>query len=162
MESLNERVELTLKERNRYRKEIQLNLLTPISTEYLGSSGSYSPQRNQNKSIIVSNLTRPLMMDPNERSFKSNSMMSSTKYWNDLNNGGNTVTWDVNYNTGAFNKYTGLIDRPNYDLSSTNSLMINSTKNAVSNRLYDNGEGNFGGSVATDLNSSPSTPRSLR
>lgn len=157
MESLNDRVELTLKERNRYRKEIQLNLLTPVSTEYLGS-----PKRNKNKSIIVSNLTRPLLMDPNEGTFKSSSMISSSKYWNDLNNGGTTVNWDVNYNTGIFSKYTGLIDRPSYDLSSTNSLMINSNKNAVSNKLYDNGESNFGGSVATDLNSSSSTPRSLR
>ncbi len=154
MESLHERIELTAKERNKYRKELQLNLLMPVSSELF--TATFMPQSG-NK------FTKSPNVEPAERSFKSNSMISSTKYWNELNNndGNNThsaTVWDVNYNTGYLNRFTGFLDaKPSFDLGSSANNMLKSKSGT--NKMLDV---NYGGSVATDLNSSSSTPRSLK
>lgn len=163
MESLHERIDLTAKERNKYRKELQLNLLMPASEFFTSSlTGSYSPQRDEKSISTLSNRSRGLPIDQLERSLKSNSMISSTKYWNELNNNNsqNITNWDVNYNTGYLNRYSGFLEsKPSFDLGSTaNSIMMMNAKNNNSaNKLLSNN-----GSVATDLNSSPSTPRSFK
>ena len=163
METLHERIESTAKERNRYRKEIQLNLLNPMastgdlisSTQSMGSV--YSPTRDNIKTI---GLIRNLPMDPFEnRPFNSNPMVTSSKYWTDLTSGGNSnshANWDVNYNTGYLNRYPALYDnKPGYS-------MINAIVKGGSGKNSTNDVYNYGGSTATDLNSSASTPRSLK
>ncbi len=160
MESLHERIELTAKERNKYRKELQLNIFAPVSNEIFGSSlisGSYIPPSSKGK------ISKSANVEPLEKCFKSNSMISSTKYWNDLinndeNNTHSATVWDVNYNTGYLNRFAGFLDaKPSFDLGlSANNILKNKSDMGKMQDI------NFGGSVATDLNSSSSTPRSFK
>jgi hypothetical protein len=74
------------------------------------------------------------------RSFRS----ASFNYWNDLNA---ASSWDVNYNTGYLSKY-------NRDQLSMSSKTLNTLNGPLKDLTY--------ASMATDLNSVASTPRSYR
>lgn len=173
METLHGRIENTVKERNRYRKEIQLSLLNPISSHASGnghdlisstqSMGTvYSPTRDTINSLNLIRNNVPLeSYEP--RVFNSSSMITSSKYWNDLTSGVNSspnATWDVNYNTGYLSRYPGFLDsKPSYNSMTSNMMNINGFAKGGSGK---NSCADLGGSVATDLNSSSSTPRSFK
>ena len=179
MENLHEKIDSTLKERNKLRKEIQMNLVSQPVTENLDTTLTYtsspvhknSTYENANNNTTLSNLSRAISTEPLERSFKST---SSLNYWNELNNGNTTSTsaiWDINYNTGyigKLNNSSNLRDssnmKRNTDVSSIKNMMLSSSKLNTKPRFYSvvsrNDDATFGGSIATDLNSS--TPRTFR
>lgn len=174
IETLHGRVESTVKERNRYRKEMQLNLLNPVSSNGSGndlisstqSMGSaYSPTRDNINSINL--IRNNVQLDSYEpRVFNSNSMITSSKYWNDLTSGVNSshnATWDVNYNTGYLSRYPAFLEsKPSYNSMTSNVMNINALVKGGSAKNSCADLNNYGGSVATDLNSSSSTPRSFK
>lgn len=177
MESLHDKIDTTLKERNKLRKEIQMNLVSQpsMTSENLDSTLTYtsSPVHKtgtyENANTTVSTLSRAISStEPLDKSFKST---SSLNYWNELNNGPITSTsaiWDINYNTGYISKLNNnnLRDSSNNlkrDVSVKNVILSSSKLNAKP-RFYSvvsrNDDATFGGSMATDLNSS--TPRTFR
>lgn len=158
MNSLNEKVDSTIRERNKLRKEIQINLATSLPIENL----SDSPKSNQvstrsatkghqsNRMFDLKSLAEPATAPGTTiaingknltRSFRS----ASFNYWNDLNA---TSSWDVNYNTGYLNKYN------RGDQLSMSSKTLNTLNGPLKDLTY--------ASMATDLNSVASTPRSYR
>jgi hypothetical protein len=148
IETLNGRIEITAKERNKYRKEIQMSLLNSnaSSNNYCNSEPISSSDTNRSVSI-----SRPILLSKAE-SFRSNSLISSTKYWNDLTNR-STSSWDVNYNTGCLNKFMKPLGM---------ELNVNSSVSKNCTRAFNSNLSNGGGSIATDINSASSTPRSFR
>jgi hypothetical protein len=164
MDNLHEKIDSTLKERNRLRKEIQMNLvnqLSPASDQILETSlNNLSPTHksgtyeNTNNNTTVSNFQRATSVEPLEKSFKST---SSINYWNDLNNNNNTsntnsANWDVNYNTGYFSKY-------NRNSEISLKSIMSQANNKLNNKTNKNEDASFGGSMA---NSITSTPRTFR
>lgn len=82
-ENLNDKIDSTLKERNKLRKELQINLTTPsLTLDYLDTTTGTSNKRETTS-------------DPSDGSF-------NLSYWNDMNT---SSSWDVNYNTGNIHKY---------------------------------------------------------
>ncbi len=189
MENLHEKIDSTLKERNKLRKEIQMNLVsqvnnTPITSDpNLDTTLTYnvSPSHktgtyeNSNNTTTVSNLSRAissnLTADQLEKSFKSTSSLN-VNYWNEFNNVNTTSTstiWDINYNTGYINKYTSSNLKEscsnlkrNSDASLKNVVIPKINSKPKFHSFSKNEEASFGGSMATDLNSITSTPRTFR
>ncbi len=146
MNSLNEKVDSTIRERNKLRKEIQINLATSLPIENLSDSlktnqirtRSPSKGHQSNRTIELKGLAEPptgstIAMNGKNmtRSFRS----ASFNYWNDLNA---TSSWDVNYNTGYLSKY-------NRDQLSMSSKTLNTLNGPLKDLTYT--------SMATDLNS---------
>ena len=157
MESLHAQIGAVIKERNSYRKEIQMNLLMPHTRELsacMAGSVADTPEK------IKINRNNYSLTDPAaERFCRSNSLVSSTKYWQDLTNGSYN-NWDINHNTGYLNKFN-LDAKPTLDVA----LNCTSHNNNNNNNIKIGGQTNFGGSggsVTTDLNSVSSTPRSYK
>lgn len=167
IQTLTDKTDQILKEKNKLRKELQTNLTNgPVSIEILDVSmpDSVSASANNLNASIRSlktinsslNLTRPISTDPIEKSFNRS---TSFNYWNELNA---SSSWDVNYNTGYINKYNNFKDTSfsSKTLTTNGIKPINgnlSTKKDVNlsvNRIY-------GTSIANGLNSVASTPRSF-
>ena len=167
IQSLTEKTDQILKEKNKLRKELQTNLTNgPVSIEILDVSMPESVSASTNnlnasmrslKTINSSlNLTRPISTDPIEKSFNRS---TSFNYWNELNA---SSSWDVNYNTGYINKYNSFKDTTisSKTLTANGVKQMNgglSTKkdlNISVNRIY-------GTSIGNGLNSVASTPRSF-
>lgn len=180
VDNLHEKIDSTLKERNKLRKEIQLNLVSQnapsMTSENMDTNLSYniSPSHktgtyeNNNNNTIVSNLSRAISTDPLDKSFKSTSSLN-VNYWNELNNGHTTSTsaiWDINYNTGYISKYNNNLRdssnniKRNSDVSLKNLMSSSSKLNNNKPKYYSKNDDTFGGSITTDLNSS--TPRTFR
>ena len=167
IQSLTEKTDQILREKNKLRKELQTNLTTGhISLEILDVSMPESVSASTNnlnasmrslKTINSSlNLTRPISTDPIEKSFNRS---TSLNYWNELNA---SSSWDVNYNTGYINKYsTSFKDTATLSKTLTangikhmNGLSNKKDLNIGVNRIY-------GTSISNGLNSVASTPRSF-
>ena len=175
IQSLNEKTDQILKEKNKLRKELQTNLTSgPITLDILNVSMPESAASNtnlnaSNRSIRTINssclnLSRPISTDPIDKSFNRS---TSFNYWNELNA---SSSWDVNYNTGHVNKYNSLTNQYN-DSASSSKLVITQGPSGSSsgggggaiskkemnisvNRIY-------ASSMTNDLNSVASTPRSF-
>lgn len=141
-DSLNEKIDQTLKERNKLRKEFKLNLLPGITDFYENTtSHSTSPPSSTNTHGRSSSLART---DQFDCSFKSGSLNFSN--WNDFNT---SSTWDINYNTGNIHKY-----------ASKSSNLIDSNLNGKLNDPIQTT--NYMRSITTDINSIAGTPKSFR
>ena len=163
----------------------QVSSNTPITSDpNLDSTLTYnvSPSHktgtyeNNNNTTTVSNVSRAissnLTADQLEKSFKSTSSLNVNSYWNEFNNVNTTSTstvWDINYNTGYINKYssTNLKDssnnlKRNSDASLKNVIIPKMNSKPKFYSFSKNEEATFGGSMATDLNSITSTPRTFR
>ena len=150
IESLHDKIELTLKERNKLRKELQLNL-TAVSPD--------SFENSMSQSNSPSNLHRPISSDAIDKSIKATSIPINN--WNDLSIH-STSNWDVNYNTGYISRINSFKTKNNYE-STERLLSLNVAKSANGyNKAAFSSDYNFGGSMATEINSVSSTPRSFR
>lgn len=96
-ENLNDRLEDLIKEKNKLRREIQLNALsTDIFDFKVPSSNS-----NSHLPPVKSN-SPPILLVSKKKSFNSvENIDKTTKLWADMN----TSYWDINYNTGNVNQY---------------------------------------------------------
>ena len=170
IQSLTEKTDQILREKNKLRRELQSNITgEPISLGILDISmpDSITASANNLNASIRSikainstlNLTRPNSTDPIEKSFNRS---TSFNYWNELNA---SSSWDINYNTGYINKYNSFSEEKYKDNPSTKTLTTNGIQymngnsskkdlNVSVNRIY-------GSNAANDLNSVASTPRSF-
>ncbi len=177
IQSLNEKTDQIIKEKNKLRKELQTNLTNgPVSLDILNVSAPESASTNNlnasNRSIRTINssclnLSRPISTDPIDKSFNRS---TSFNYWNELNA---SSSWDVNYNTGHVNKFnSSSIQNQNYHAGSTSSkIIITNGPNNFSGMI--NGAGGskkdlnvsvnriYASSMTNELNSVASTPRSF-
>lgn len=161
IENLNEKINQTLKEKSKLRKELQISLGTTVSYDILDGSTCMSrpispintnSSSNSSSKQFRSNLTRPISTDSFDKSFKS----ANLSYWNELNA---SSSWDVNYNTGNIIKYR---DHSKSILDASLKSILGSNAKDV-NGIGLNGKSTFHGySMTNDLNSVASTPRSYR
>ncbi|CAF0880566.1 unnamed protein product, partial [Brachionus calyciflorus] len=131
-EHLNEKIEILIKEKNKFRKEAQLNVL-----DILDLTPSTSFSNNQHTPPNKSN-SPPVQLVPKKKSFNSTDNLDRTlTYWTDLNA---TAAWDAFYNTGNVNKYA---------LASSSNLAKNEANTYIRN-------------MTSDFNSLINTPMSFR
>lgn len=120
-ENLNDRLEELIKEKNKLRREIQLNAL---STDIFDLT---VPSTNSNSHLPpVKSNSPPILLVSKKKSFSSvENIDKTTKLWSDMN----TSCWDINYNTGNVNKYAlaSKNEANNYILNMTSD--INSLNN---------------------------------
>ena len=143
LDSLRDKIEVTVKERNKLRKELQVSLTS------VGTHEMFEPSMSEE-----ANLHRPLSTEAIDKSLKPD----SSTHWNDLSLHSN---WDINYNTGYITRIHSFKNKNTFESSERFlSLSIGKTPNEFNKQL--NSEFNFGGSMATEINSISSTPRSFR
>lgn len=165
IESLNEKLEASHKERVKLRKE--LTNLSQLSSGGGGSSGtttsldlidvrsdttpppihsnSAAEQARTTTTTAISSSSRTLSTEVLDKtSFKSSSL--NLTYWNELNT---SSSWDVNYNTGRVHKYALKGDNGQHE------------NGGLKGKAF-NGYGVYIGSIASDLNAIINTPRSYR
>lgn len=115
-ENLNDRLEDLIKEKNKLRRELQLNAL---STDIFDLT---SPVNNSNAHLPpVKSNSPPVLLVSKKKNFNSVENIDKTaKLWTDMN----TSCWDINYNTGNVNKYAlaSKNEANNYILSMTSDI----------------------------------------
>jgi hypothetical protein len=151
--NLNEKIETTVRERNKLRRDTQNTFTSPAAVDILDGSSSTSVVNNgsvSRRNASNSNVTRSISIDPFDKTFKANSL--SMSYWNELNT---SSCWDINYNTGLFvNRSYG----KDALLKGSHDAVVANHKN-LSSYGY---KKELSGSPSSDCNTIFATPRSYR
>lgn len=162
-DSLNNRVESTIKERNKLRRDLHSSFKaiaqsqTVGPTDILDSTGtSINPDRSPTTN--GHNMIRSVSIDPLEKAFKSTNSLSMS-YWNELNA---SSCWDINYNTGLV--LGGGKQRSEHAMGKNvkSSFDLNTHNNGKNSGDYYKKDAHTAVSLANDLNMILATPRSFR
>ncbi|RNA05828.1 myosin-10-like isoform X16 [Brachionus plicatilis] len=115
-ENLNDRLEALIKEKNKLRRELQLNALSSDIFDLAPSSKNSAAHLPPVKSN-----SPPVLLVSKKKNFNSvENIDKATKLWTDMN----TSCWDINYNTGNVNKYAlaSKNEANNYILNMTSDI----------------------------------------